>query len=609
MYIGIDFGTTYSEIAALNYFKQIELLMYPGEYAIPSVFYYDGEDDGCIGKDALERGSVDADNMVLDIKMRLGEKFTLSGREFSSEEIVRRIYKEILQTGLMCAETKSFETKEIEGIVLSFPNRFNDPERELLLRCASSCMGEAGGPLPISGAIKEPVAAAIYYIEQNKENPDQQMQVKDGDALLVYDLGGGTCDIALVKYNSEIDAKFEVVDSDMIRRGGRDWDTIISEELTRQFDAHCQAKHRNVPKTPELVNSIRQCAERMKKELSIKGREMVKGNANYQYNNHPQSARLALSFEQFNQLTESLLKETMDCLKNMYDKHASQYQIKNVICVGGGSNMLQVKDAISACIPDCTCRLWEPEYAIVKGATLYASMLGRPKLQEPKNETGIALDDRAMLALDDDGTLENETGIALDDSVMLALDDDGTLTLKDGISITLNDKATRALKRAEGLAPDTTTAPPSRANAANCLLTLPEEGFISDIVSFTYGIEYYSTRLKRSCIKNLIIKNSRMPVSGDYTGRPRYENVEFARLPVYESDSELEICELDDPTAKCIGELQVQLPASFQSVETNIQVHITLNSGQILEVTATLPDGTATSAVIERTYLSDHSNS
>jgi molecular chaperone DnaK (HSP70) len=92
-------------------------------------------------------------------------------------------------------------------------------EISVLTRSASTCLGKT--PIKILGRIKEPVAAALAYYHNNPEGPES------GKGILVYDLGGGTCDIALVCADSNELAEYTVLDSDTVRVGGRNWDKVL----------------------------------------------------------------------------------------------------------------------------------------------------------------------------------------------------------------------------------------------------------------------------------------------------------------------------------------------------------------------------------------------
>lgn len=223
MYLGIDFGTSFSQISTL-YLGQPLLLLNPGEYGIPSEFYYDRDCGILIGQDALDAGQGDAAAcLVSEVKMAIlsGKSYTLDGRTFTAREIVREIYKALVTKAVQVARKRSVDT-DIEGVVISVPAKFGMQERNLIAQAAKECMD--GVKLPVAAVIKEPVAAAISYYSTNLENDRH---------VLVYDLGGGTCDVALVRADDSVAEHYTVVDSDMVRLGGRNWDEALIGYLTQ----------------------------------------------------------------------------------------------------------------------------------------------------------------------------------------------------------------------------------------------------------------------------------------------------------------------------------------------------------------------------------------
>lgn len=542
MRAGIDLGTTYSEMAAVDDFGKTELLQQHHIYGTPSVFYCDEDKEIYIGEAAVQNGEGDPANMVLDVKMRLDEKFSLPNGEFTSEEIVSSIYKEVIDQGITIAEDKSFSKEndklKIDGIVLTCPNKFNDQERELILHAAAYCNGRKAAPQPVLAIIKEPVAAAIFYIDYNKDNPNEAMRVNDGDAILVYDLGGGTCDIALVQYTPNAQVLFQVIDSDMLRIGGRNWDEKISEYLTQQF-----IENANVELTPERKNQIRKKAEEMKRGLGLKQNStdpMVSSFFNYTFNTMPRRMRFQLSLEKFQELTNELLDKTMECLTTMYNRHRNNYIIKNVVCVGGGCRMPMIKQTIADRIPDCICRLADnPEYAIVKGAALYANKL--------TNATPI-LDMVPRIA-------------ATEESVSQSPETTETISQPD-------------------------SKPP-----------VPGPAILGDIASFSYGFELFKTNNSQELvIQNLITQGTPLPAEGTFPCRPKNNGVSFK---IYRSECKNKICDINDPSAEYIKDLIVDLNGIQNPHEIQIIATMKLDENQLLELTASLSNGIKKSITLD----------
>lgn len=360
MLLGIDFGTSFSQVSTIDSLGQPTLLLNPGEYGIPSEFYYDRESGILIGQDALDAGQgTAAANLVSEVKMAIleGRSFTLDRRTFTAKEIVKEIYKTLVSKAVQIAGRRAIDTN-IEGIVISIPAKFGMQECDLIRTAAEECQGRNSW-LPIKAIIKEPVAAALAYY--NKAN------VEDNKHILVYDLGGGTCDIALVRSDSSLAEHYTVVDSDMVRLGGRNWDEKIVEYITQTTEHNAGVRIRG---NVGFEEKIRRAAIAVKHDLSdpLKTRAMARVELNGRIFTTPITRVI------FDEITLPLLKQTFDCLQNVYDRNASSCRIDEIICVGGSSNMLQVGEGIKKRFPQCSVRLYEPEHAVVNGAAIFAHM-------------------------------------------------------------------------------------------------------------------------------------------------------------------------------------------------------------------------------------------
>lgn len=357
MFLGIDFGTSFSQVSTM-YLGQPLLLLNPGEYGIPSEFYYDRDCGILIGQDALDAGQGEAAaNLVTEVKMAIlsGKSFVLDGKTFSAKDIIKEIYKTLILKAVQVAKKRSINTN-IEGIVISVPAKFGMQERGLIAEAARECLGTT--KVPIRAIIKEPVAAAISYYNT---------ELEDNKYILVYDLGGGTCDVALVRSDSSSVEHYTVVDSDMVRLGGRNWDEELVKYITQIIENKSGIR---IKGNVAYEEKIRRTAITVKHDLSdpTKSRSIARVELNGRIYTTPISKTV------FDEITAHLLRQTLDCLQDVYDKHSVSCKIDEIICVGGSSNMLQVEEGLLKRFPKCKIRLYEPEHAVVNGATIYANM-------------------------------------------------------------------------------------------------------------------------------------------------------------------------------------------------------------------------------------------
>ncbi|MBR3498165.1 MAG: Hsp70 family protein [Selenomonadaceae bacterium] len=353
MKIGIDFGTSFSLPAAL--INNMPATLLPGgQYGIPSVFYYEDGQEPLIGIPAEDQGEYYPENVVRNIKMEISnpdqKSFWLDGKNFSKKEIVGGILREVKNIALEAIEHQQLVSQEIDGAVISVPAAFTLRELNFIRDAAQD---EAG--LKVLGFIREPVAAAIAYFNA----PGAQ----DDKTILVYDLGGGTCDVAIVRSDKNSSEWYKVINSDMRRIGGRDWDKLLVELIKRK----CREQEPHIRFNARAENKILKKAIDVKHTLSRRDR----------YRSYIEIGGEDFDFEitraEFEKVTAELLQATMTVVDNL--KRKCSRKIDYIVCVGGSSNMPQVRKAFEENYPDIEIKLFEPEKAIAFGAAIYAEHL------------------------------------------------------------------------------------------------------------------------------------------------------------------------------------------------------------------------------------------
>ena len=350
MRIAIDFGTCFSLGASLINGKP-ERLLRAGEYAVPSVFYYDKRSGVIVGEEAENRAKYRPQNLVRDVKMEISnpavKTFRLDSRTFSKKQIVGSILSEVKRIAKKEIARKQLTAKRITGAVISVPAAFTLRELNLIREAA-----QEEAKLKVIGFIREPVAAAITYFNAPA--------AEDKKTILVYDLGGGTCDVAIVRADKNAREWYTVIDSDMLRIGGRDWDKILAELIKRkcreqslfiEFDE--RAEH----KILTMANEVKHTLSQLKKW----GGDLEIGDELYD---------IEITRKEFERATSELLQDTMRMVDKLISKCATK--IDYIVCVGGSSNMPQVKEAFKKNYPHIPIKLYEPESAIAFGAAIYA---------------------------------------------------------------------------------------------------------------------------------------------------------------------------------------------------------------------------------------------
>lgn len=357
MKLGIDFGTSFS-LGATIHLGTKEILLPGGTYGIPSVFYYDDWDGVLIGEDAEDAGQGDqAKNLRREIKLELNSTFVADGKRFSAKEIVGYILSYVKEVSLQTAQEKMIDER-LEGVVISVPAAFTSNEKEFI-RAAAEIPTSRGGPgLKVLGFIKEPVAAALAYFDT---------PLNDDTKILVYDLGGGTCDVAIVKADSRAEEKYTVVDSDMLRIGGRNWDEKLQAYITAELEKQSGI---SVYGKPAYTEKIKRAAVKAKEDFSTKRGTSYRDKVRAKIEINGRNYSVEITKQLFNELTLELLKKTITMTRALIDKNGDK--IDKLICVGGSSNMPQVIEGLKNAFKGMDIRVYEPEKAVALGAAIYA---------------------------------------------------------------------------------------------------------------------------------------------------------------------------------------------------------------------------------------------
>ena len=360
MRIGIDFGTSFS-LPAISYYDSNIVLLPGGKYGIPSVFYYDDWEGVLVGEDAENAGQgEEAKNLKREIKLELFSSFVADGKSFSGQQIVGYILSNVKETALMVAKEKLIN-ESLEGVVISVPARFEHNEKDIIKKAAEIPTSQGGPGMKVLGFIKEPVAAALAYYKTS---------LKDGTRILVYDLGGGTCDVAIVEANSKSNERYRVVDANMKRIGGKDWDSKLEEYIRKEIENQSGLSMAN---NPGYAEKIKRAAISAKHSFSEKIGDAYRDRVKARVEVNGKTFVIPITKSQFDSLTVSLLNETLYMTKELKERNGDRL-IDKIVCVGGSSKMPQVMDGLHRFFPDADIQIYEPEKAIAIGASIYAQL-------------------------------------------------------------------------------------------------------------------------------------------------------------------------------------------------------------------------------------------
>ena len=350
---GIDLGTTYSCISQVDKFDQaIVLRNFEGDSTTPSAVYFDPEDDSkvVVGKEAKGMLATEPQNTVVFVKRCMGDDaaFDKSNNQFPHHYDPSEISAFILKKLVQDANALGDNPEPINDVVITCPAYFGTKERMQTKQAGIS----AG--LNVLAIINEPTAAAISY----------GVKLDERKTILVYDLGGGTFDVTIITVDRGA-IKVVATGGDP-HLGGYDWDKALSKYMLTAFNAENNTNY-SFDDDTILSNSLMLEAELKKKNLTAK--DTTKWNFSYEGKN----ARISLTRDEFDAITESLLDLTIDKTREVLEiaKQKGYAYPDTFLLVGGSSKMPQIKARVDKEF-GCDAKFHDPDECVAKGAAIYA---------------------------------------------------------------------------------------------------------------------------------------------------------------------------------------------------------------------------------------------
>lgn len=350
--LGIDLGTTYSCVAYVNKDgNPVVLKNSEGGLTTPSVVYFEDEKTVIVGEQAKESSKLYPDRSFSLIKESIGEKqgFFIDGKELSADEMSAHILKKVVKdaTETLINEGVIKDGNIIKDVVITCPAYFGTTERT-----ATKNAGEIAG-LNVLDIINEPTAAAISYgLSSDREKGD----------VLVYDLGGGTFDITIIRITDD-DIRVLATGGDK-NLGGKDFDQAIMLYLDSEFEKENNASFMD---DLECLSEVYISIEKAKKLLSSKEKTPIMINST--------NGRLKceLTREKLESLIEDTINRTIfmvkDTIKEAKNKENDFNKFK-VVLVGGSTKIPLIKKKLLEINKDIT--IFDPDESVAKGAAIFA---------------------------------------------------------------------------------------------------------------------------------------------------------------------------------------------------------------------------------------------
>ena len=350
--IGIDLGTTNSLVASV--ISGMPTIISDGEYRlIPSKVLYQ-KNDVLVGHDIPEHK-----NIISSIKRYLGKKLkdidtlalpfkidkeredifiqTQQGLK-TPVEISSEILKKLKQIA-----TERFQD-DIFGAVITVPAYFDEGQRQ-----ATKDAAQLAG-INVLRLINEPTAAALAY----------GLDTKKEGVYAIYDLGGGTFDISILRFSKGI---FEVLSTNGdASLGGDDFDQIIKHEIIKQN----ALEHLNSDDHEKLNNIAKMIKEKLTKDDHL--------SEQFNFKNH--NLNVSISSKTFENLAVNLIDKTVQCVKNaLFDADLNVTDIDGVVMVGGSTRMPVIQKYIRQFFKQSLLNDLNPDEVVALGAARQAQAL------------------------------------------------------------------------------------------------------------------------------------------------------------------------------------------------------------------------------------------
>ena len=366
MIVGIDLGTTNSLVAIIHPETKLPVALkeHDSSSLVPSIIHF-GDKELSVGDQAKQFLLSDQENTIFSVKRLMGKSYNdiRNKTSYFSYKIIddnedRLVKVQVGQKFYSPIELSSFILRELKNraehilktpvskAVITVPAYFNDTQRQAT-RDAGKLVG-----LDVLRIINEPTAASLAYgIGLGREEKKN---------VAVYDLGGGTFDISILRIENGI---FEVLSTNGDTfLGGDDFDHAIVGYWLQQNNL----QGKRLSSEDNVLQLFRIVAEEAKKHLS----------SNEEFTRRVDGYTLSLSKTIFENLIKEFVDRTIEsCANALKDSGLRKEDLDEIIMVGGSTRIPKVKQAVS----EFFCRVvhdeLNPDEVVALGAAIQADIL------------------------------------------------------------------------------------------------------------------------------------------------------------------------------------------------------------------------------------------
>jgi molecular chaperone DnaK len=342
--IGIDLGTTNCVVAVVIDGQARVITSASGESLVPSVVAIHDGKTVLVGEQARNGQVAFPHKTISSVKRRMGEavQLPLGDETFAPHEVsamLLRYLKTMAETFLEFSVTRA---------VITVPAFFDENQRQ-----ATREAGQLAG-LTVERIINEPTAATLAY----------QANESGQEIVAVYDLGGGTFDVSIVRIE---DGVVEVLSSKGdTKLGGDDFDSLLLDLVADAFLAEHEIDLRADPSTKWRL--VRACEE-AKKALSSQVNVRITEEFVAEKDGQPLSVDMEISREEYEELISSLIDQTIGCVDQaISDAGLAISDVTQLILVGGSTRTPLVQEKLRSSFNLDPLRTLNPDTSVALGA-------------------------------------------------------------------------------------------------------------------------------------------------------------------------------------------------------------------------------------------------
>ena len=374
--IGIDLGTTNSVVAIMEGSEAKVIPNAEGNRLTPSVVAFTDKGE-VVGEPAKRQAVTNPTRTVYSVKRFMGRRheevqteekmvpykvvgeptdyvqIEIGDKKHSPQEISAKILRKLKEAA------ESYLGHKVNKAVITVPAYFNDAQRQ-----ATKDAGQIAG-LEVARIINEPTAAAMAYgLDKDRD-----------ELIVVFDLGGGTFDVSVLKVVDDDGHKiFEVIStSGDTHLGGDDFDDTLIHYVASEF----QKEHGiDLRKDTMALQRLQEACEKAKKELSSAPQTDINLPFITADSSGPKHLQISITRSKFEQLVDDLIERCrVPLVRALQDAKLKPEQIDEVVLVGGSTRVPKVQQLVRDVFGKEPHKGVNPDEVVAVGAAIQASVL------------------------------------------------------------------------------------------------------------------------------------------------------------------------------------------------------------------------------------------